>query len=60
MLAVAREVAAALPVAEVGTCVLEPSGDLLRAQPSDLVRLLADGQVRFHRGRIAGTWPRLA
>ena len=53
----ARELVRALPGDEVGTCVLAPGGELLRAAPGDLTPALAAGAVRYHRGRIRGAFP---
>lgn len=55
----ARQVIALLPPDEVGLCVLDPAGALLRAEPHELGAALEAGQVRFHRGRIRGALPRL-
>lgn len=55
----ARQTVALLPPDEVGTCVLDASGGLLRASPAELPRALRNGQVIFHRGRIRGALPRL-
>ena len=50
---------ALLPPDEVGTCVLEQTGGLLRSPPDDLASVLDAGRVVFHRGRIRGAVPRL-
>jgi hypothetical protein len=56
---VARRIVALLPPDEVGTCVLDAGGELLRADPSALSAALEAGRVLFHRGRIHGAFPRL-
>lgn len=55
----ARRVVALLPPAEVGTCVLSSGGQLLRATPEELVNVIAEGRITFHRGSIRGAMPRL-
>jgi hypothetical protein len=53
----ARDVVARLPGDRAGTCVLLATGELCRASPADLPRLLARGSLIFHQGRIRGAWP---
>ena len=55
----AREMVDSLPVREVGTCVLNRSGELLQAPPADLRALLESGAVRFHSGCIRGAYPQI-
>jgi hypothetical protein len=55
----AREVVELLPPAEVGTCVLHRTGDLLRAGASELAAALDAQLVLFHQGRIGGAFPRV-
>jgi hypothetical protein len=55
----AREIVSILPPAEVGACLLDPSGDLLRSSPEALRHDLDTQRVRFHHGRIRGAMPRL-
>jgi hypothetical protein len=55
----ARATIALLPPDEVGTCVLDGTGQLLRNGPSRLSSALEADDVRFHRGRIGGALPRL-
>jgi hypothetical protein len=59
ILRAATETIDVLPPAEVGTCVLDAAGSLFRGEPSDVRVALADGQLRFHRGRIGGAVPRV-
>jgi hypothetical protein len=53
----AREIVAALPAAEVGTCVLDGRGGLLRSPPAALPVRLRAGEIAFHAGRIRGAFP---
>ncbi|MCC7103866.1 MAG: nucleotidyl transferase AbiEii/AbiGii toxin family protein [Chloroflexi bacterium] len=59
MLNAANQVIAALPLEEVGTCVLNAAGGLSRASPEELPELLYQGGVLFHHGAIRGAVPRL-
>lgn len=54
-----REVVSILPPEEVGACVLDPSGDLVRSSPQELRHELGAKRVHFHHGRIRGALPRL-
>ena len=58
MLAEAREVIAALPPQEVGTCVLDANGRLYKADRGNLSDALGRGALRFHRGSIRGSIPK--
>ena len=58
MLAEARDVIAALPPGEVGTCVLDAGGGLYHGNPGSLADALARGALRFHRGSIRGSIPK--
>lgn len=49
-----------LPTDHAGEAVLSTAGELLRAWPDDLDRLLARGDVRFHAGRLGGALPRIS
>lgn len=46
-----------LPAEHVGTCVVTAAADLFRGSPADLRLALKQGAVRFHGGRIGGSWP---
>jgi hypothetical protein len=59
ILETARQTIELLPPDEVGTCVLDVSGALLRAGPTSLVTEIDAGRVLFHHGRIGGAVPRL-
>jgi len=59
MLGEAREIVAALPPDEVGTCVLAPAGTLFRGDPTELRRALDGAGLVFHRGRLRGAFPQL-
>jgi hypothetical protein len=56
----AHDIIAALPVAQVGTCVLQRGGDLYREDPAQLRRDLAANGLVFHAGRIRGAYPQLS
>lgn len=56
----AREIIAALPAAQVGTCVLQRRGDLYRENPAQLRRDLAADSLVFHAGRIRGAYPQMS
>jgi hypothetical protein len=55
----AREVAAVLPPAEVGRCVLDSDGHLFRGSVTELRAALEGKEIVFHPGRIRGALPRL-
>jgi hypothetical protein len=55
----ARAIVALLPRKEVGTCVLNPSCELMRADAHALRTAVADGGVRFHAGCLRGAFPAL-
>lgn len=59
MLDTARETIALLPPDHAGTCVLDQGDSLLRSGPADLVTAIAEGRLRFRRGSMRGTLPRL-
>lgn len=59
MLAEARTVVAVLPTAEAGCCVLDARGALFRGGAGDLEAALASRSLRFHRGSIRGSIPRI-
>ena len=54
----AREIIDFLPAAEVGKCDLPASGDLLNVSSSHLVKLLREGDIRFHAGCLRGAYSR--
>jgi len=58
MLTEARTVVSALPVREVGTCVLDASGNLFKGDVGQLEDAIARGAPRFHQGSIRGSIPR--
>ena len=53
----ARQIVDALPADQVGTCVLDASGELYRGSPSDARQAVADRALTFHQGRIKGAYP---
>lgn len=55
----AQPIVRTLPAAEVGTCVLTDGDDLFRGSVDQLEAALAAGTLRFHRGRIGGSYPRV-
>jgi hypothetical protein len=59
MLDWARQIVSLLPPDEVGTCVLDASGGLVRASPAELSRVLRKAGIIFHHGRIRGALPQL-
>jgi hypothetical protein len=58
-LSTADDIIAALPARQVGRAVLTTAGQLLTAGIAEIERLLADGDVLFHEGRIGGAWPQV-
>ncbi len=58
-LAEAHEIASVLPPAEVGRFVLEADGGLFSGDPSALEEALANGEIRFHAGRLRGAFPQV-
>ena len=57
MLAAARLVVAALPAGELGCCVCDARGNLIRLDASALRRALDSNEVRFHAGLLYGAYP---
>jgi hypothetical protein len=57
MLVEAREVIAALPGDEVGTCVLDQDRVLFRAGLDRLAQARDAGELAFHKGTIGGALP---
>jgi hypothetical protein len=55
----AREVVRLLPPEQVGLCVLDTHGGLLKTPASVLAEELARGRVAFHPGRIKGAFPEI-
>lgn len=55
----ARQVVRLLPPEQVGLCVLDTHGGLLKAPPSVLAVELIHGRVAFHPGRIKGAFPEI-
>ncbi len=55
----AAEACKLLPAREVGRCVLARSAELFRGGTAALAAALAGGDIRFHAGRIGGSWPRV-
>ncbi len=60
MLGEAREIVAVLPAGQVGTCVLQHSGDLYRGNLAQLKRDLAADDLVFHPGSIRGAYPQIS
>lgn len=59
MVETARQVVTALPPEEVGTCVLNASGEPLRLGPREIGEALRRRSVVFHRGSVRGALPRM-
>lgn len=59
ILAGARQIVAALPAEQAGSCVIDASGALCRAAPSDVEGLVRAGHLAFHPGRVRGAFPQL-
>jgi hypothetical protein len=59
ILGTARRVIELLPPEDVGACVLDHTGSLLRLTPDELDHALRLGNAAFHHGRIGGAMPRL-
>ena len=57
MLREAEEIVDILPADNVGTCVLDSEGNLLRASAAELKVLLASDKVRYHAGCLRGAYP---
>lgn len=53
----AAEICDRLPPGHVGTCVVTEASGLFRGTPGELKDALAAGRVRYHEGRIGGSWP---
>lgn len=59
MLKSARAVVSLLPPQQAGKCVLDSTGELLRASPNELQEALARANVLFHPGTIRGSLPQI-
>jgi hypothetical protein len=59
ILAVARQVVENLPWQEVGKCVLDAGGNLLRLSAIDLAAEVEQGNLRYHEGSLRGAYPKL-
>jgi hypothetical protein len=59
MLTEAHEIIAALPTVEAGTCLLGADGTLFRGDRARIRTALASRTLRFHRGSIRGSVPRI-
>lgn len=57
ILAEAKETVAVLPWRNMGDCVLDAEGKLLRLDSKSLVNALANSSVRFHSGSLHGAIP---
>jgi hypothetical protein len=57
MLSLARQIVKCLPADEIGTCVVSLSGELFKGDADFLLKELKNQVVRFHAGRIGGSWP---
>lgn len=55
----AKGIVSCLPPSEAGTGVMERGGELFRGDVEALQSALAEGGIRFHRGRIRGSLPSL-
>lgn len=53
----ARQVVSILPGERAGTCVLGRDGRPCRAEAANLPRLVADGELLFHKGTLRGVMP---
>jgi hypothetical protein len=60
MLDEARGLVKLLPPPEIGSCVLDQSGNLFMGDTEQLSAALSAHTVRFHEGRIHGALPRLS
>ena len=59
MLNEAQRIIALLPAEQVGTCVMNTSGELFRGGPLALEAALSAETLRYHHGTIRGAWPRV-
>jgi len=53
----ARQVIAALPGDQAGSCVITKAGELYRGDVSELQDAMKRSDIRFHTGRIRGAFP---
>jgi len=53
----AVEICERLPPEHLGTCVVTDEGDLFRGTPNRLEEALSASRIRYHEGRIGGSWP---
>lgn len=56
----ARRIVPLLPPEHAGTCVLSGQGTLYLGTARELEVALAEGEIRFHPGRIRGAFPQLS
>jgi hypothetical protein len=57
ILASAKAVCGRLPANQLGQCVITCEGELFRGAEDDLAEALTSQRIRFHPGRIGGSWP---
>jgi len=53
----AKAICRQLPADELGKCVISRDRGLYRGSAADLAKDLEKGDVRFHLGRLGGSWP---
>ena len=60
MLVEAQRVVELLPAETVGSCVVDNEGELVKATPSSLLALLRGSTVKYHSGKLRGSYPVIA
>lgn len=55
----ATRIVEALPEEHVGTCITDTSGNLFKGGPAELEKAVKNSGIRFHKGSLQGSWPRL-
>lgn len=58
LLAAAACISEQLPAERVGTCIVSARSELFRGNEQQLKQALGEDAIRFHEGRIGGSWPR--
>ena len=48
-----------LPYEHAGSCVIDRNAELFNGEPRDLKSALQKSAIRFHRGTLRGSYPRV-
>ena len=57
ILQIGKAICRQLPANELGKCVISRESELFRGSVNELAAALTDQRIRFHHGRLGGSWP---